>query len=196
MSHHLRFDSFNLFRRKRALALRAWIGFGLGLAGGAALALSVWQHNWGAPVVIHNAASDNVDSLRQSPALPQTGRYAVDVLRVLDGDTFEARVHVWPGVDLTTRVRLRSIDAPELKARCERELVRAEAAREALRQILDERDVSIWSIGPDKYFGRIVAEVSTRRTPDVSAALLGKGVVRRYAGGHRDGWCGTRASGA
>lgn len=126
---------------------------------------------------------------------PLAGRYAVEVLRVIDGDTFEARVHVWPGLELATRVRLRSIDAPELKARCAAERAGAEAARDALRDILDERDVSIWSIGPDKYFGRIVAEVSTRRTANVSAALLDKGVVRAYAGGHRDGWCDRKYSG-
>ena len=42
------------------------------------------------------------------------GTHAAEVLRVIDGDTFEARVHVWPGIDITTRVRLRGIDAPEL----------------------------------------------------------------------------------
>jgi endonuclease YncB( thermonuclease family) len=108
---------------------------------------------------------------------------------VIDGDTFEARVHVWPAFDLTTRVRLRSIDAPELKAHCEQEQTRAAAARDALRQILNERDVTISSVGPDKYYGRIVAEVSTRNTPDVSAAMLSKGVARSYSGGRRASWC-------
>ena len=32
-------------------------------------------------------------------------------------------------------------------------------------------------------------EASTRRTPDVSAALLQAGLVRRYAGGRREHWC-------
>jgi hypothetical protein len=34
----------------------------------------------------------------------------VEVLRVLDGDTFEARVHLWPGLTATTRVRLRKLE--------------------------------------------------------------------------------------
>jgi endonuclease YncB( thermonuclease family) len=41
-----------------------------------------------------------------------------DVIRILDGDTFEARARVWPGLDITTKVRLRGIDAPEMRARC------------------------------------------------------------------------------
>ena len=30
--------------------------------------------------------------------------HPADVLRVLDGDTFEARVRVWPGIEITTKV--------------------------------------------------------------------------------------------
>ncbi len=35
--------------------------------------------------------------------------HPAEVLRVFDGDTFEARVRVWPGMDITTRVRLRAM---------------------------------------------------------------------------------------
>ena len=58
--------------------------------------------------------------------------YPADVLRVIDGDTFEARVRVWPGLDVDTKVRLRGIDAAELHARCGDELAKAQAARAAL----------------------------------------------------------------
>lgn len=45
-----------------------------------------------------------------------TARYPAEVVQVIDGDTFEARVHLWPGLNVTTRVRLRGIDAPELES--------------------------------------------------------------------------------
>ena len=115
--------------------------------------------------------------------------HPAEVVRVIDGDTFEARVHLWPGLDITTRVRLRGIDAPEFKARCNEERVRAEAARDALRAILDQGEVGISRVTLDKYGGRVVADASTRATPDVSSALLSVGAARRYSGGHRDGWC-------
>ena len=35
---------------------------------------------------------------------PRLGHPA-EVLRVVDGDTFDARVHLWPGLDITTRRR-------------------------------------------------------------------------------------------
>jgi endonuclease YncB( thermonuclease family) len=116
--------------------------------------------------------------------------HPVEVLRVVDGDTFEARVHLWPGLDVTTRVRLRGVDAPEMKARCGEERIRAEAARDALRAILDQGEVGISQVTLDKYGGRVVADASTQATPNVSSALLDAGMARRYGGGHRGGWCG------
>ncbi|MBN8992555.1 MAG: thermonuclease family protein [Rhizobiales bacterium] len=116
-------------------------------------------------------------------------RFPVDVIRTVDGDTFEARVHLEPGLDLNTRVRLRSIDAPELKAACPEELQMAQAASAALRGLLGEGEVTISHIGPDKYRGRVVADVATGRTGNVSAALLAAGHARSYSGGHRSGWC-------
>ena len=115
--------------------------------------------------------------------------HPVEVLRVIDGDTFEARVHLWPGLTITTRVRLRGIDAPELKAACPEELRRAEAATDALRDLLRQGQVAIYNIGPDKFTGRVVADAATRRTNNVSAALLAAGHARSYGGGRRSGWC-------
>jgi endonuclease YncB( thermonuclease family) len=114
-----------------------------------------------------------------------------DVVRTIDGDTFEARVHLAPGQDVMTRVRLRGIDAPELKAACPEELRMAEAATVALRDLLRQGQVAIYNIGPDKYQGRVVADVATRQTSNVSAALISGGYVRSYNGGHRGGWCAS-----
>ena len=90
---------------------------------------------------------------------------------------------------MVTQVRLRGIDAPELKASCASELRMAEAATGALRALLGQGEVMIFNIGPDKYNGRVVADAGTARTPDVSAALLAAGLARRYDGGRRSGWC-------
>jgi endonuclease YncB( thermonuclease family) len=117
------------------------------------------------------------------------GAYGAEVLRVIDGDTFEARVHLWPGLAMTTRVRLRGIDAPELNARCPEERSKAVAARDALASMLDDGDLTVLRVGLDKYGGRVIADAATPRTPDVSAALRLRGLVRAYAGGRREGWC-------
>jgi endonuclease YncB( thermonuclease family) len=118
------------------------------------------------------------------------GSHAAEVLRVHDGDTFEARVHVWPGMQVTTKVRLRGIDAAEFNARCAEEYRLAQAARDVLQRLLMEGGVTIGQIGFDKYGGRVLATASTRTTPDISQALLKTGLVRAYEGGRRESWCG------
>ena len=146
------------------------------------------------PVTANRGPGESAPPVSQiangSPAGPTRMAHAAEVLKVIDGDTFEARVHLWPGLYTTTRVRLRGIDAPEMKARCAEERDRAEAAREALRAILAEGEVGIARVTLDKYGGRVVADASTSATPDVSAAMLQSGLARRYDGGRRQGWCG------
>lgn len=160
--------------------------FVAGLAAGATLA----------PALSSRKAVANTAPARSAPVESGSSEYPVvrashpvQVVRVLDGDTFEARVHVWPGIDITTKVRLRGIDAPEIHARCDHEQARAQAAREALVAMLAEGGVGISRVTPDKYGGRVVADASTRKTADVSTALLRAGVVRSYGGGRRQSWC-------
>ena len=132
------------------------------------------------------AATDTPIAHRLDPAII----YPAEVLRIIDGDTFEARVRVWPGLEVDTKVRLRGVDAAELHARCAAELAQAEAARTALQNILDEGGVTVSRVGVDKYGGRIDATIATRRTADVSMALLNGGFARSYDGGKRGTWCG------
>jgi endonuclease YncB( thermonuclease family) len=98
-------------------------------------------------------------------------------------------VSVWPGIAITTLVRLRGIDTPELRARCPEERTKAEAARAALGKILAEGGVEISRVSLDKFGGRVDADISTRLTPDVSAALLRAGLARNYNGGRRESRC-------
>ena len=118
----------------------------------------------------------------------EAGRHRADVLYALDGDTFDARVNLPSEGEVTVRVRLRGIDAPEMKGACPKEQKLAEASTRALRVMLREGEVTLFNVGPDKY-GRIVADVATARTPNVSSALIAAGHGRRYDGGHRGGWC-------
>jgi endonuclease YncB( thermonuclease family) len=99
-------------------------------------------------------------------------------------------VRVWPGLDITTKVRLRGIDAPELKAHCTDERMRAEASRDALSALLARGRIAVIDVHLDKYGGRVVAAAAARDTPDIAAAMLAAGHVRRYAGGRRESWCG------
>ncbi len=191
------FDRINTYRgrarypgapwRRRFSAALPWI-FILGVAAATLLPLRQWVH-WPVSLSPHE-----IQAARDAETVWKTTgnsgvRHPVDVLRTIDGDTFEARVHLSPGLEPTTRIRLRGVDAPEKKAACAQELELAEAAGAALRGLLGEGGVTIYNIGPDKYNGRVVADVATRRTDNVSAALLAAGHARGYRGGHRNSWC-------
>lgn len=141
----------------------------------------------GIPALSHGVAS--APETAPVRPLPSNAGYPAQVIRVIDGDTFEVRVALWPGLDITTRVRLRGIDAPELRARCAAERVKAVAARDALASLLAQGRVGISRVGQDKYGGRVDADVSTSRTASVSEALFAGGYARRYGGGRRAGWC-------
>ncbi|MCA6123395.1 thermonuclease family protein [Bradyrhizobium sp. WSM 1704] len=160
-----------------------WV-FVLGIAARSMLPIRQWVH-W--PSHWPGGRSQDTDVIWQR-AGTSNARLPIDVIRTIDGDTFDARVHLPQGEDVTARVRLRGIDAPELKASCARELRMAEAATSALRDLLRQGDVAIYNIGPDKY-GRVLADVATKRTDSVSAAMLAAGQARAYNGGHRFGWC-------
>jgi endonuclease YncB( thermonuclease family) len=163
--------------------------FTAGCVAGGLIVLTVQSRP--APASVPSASTDARPIA--TPASVRGGTHPADVLRVIDGDTFEARVHVWPGLDITTKIRLRGIDAAELKAHCPAERAMAEAARDALRDMLAEGMVGISAVTPDKYGGRVVADAATRSVASVSAALQAKGLARSYGGRHRRGWCDEAA---
>jgi endonuclease YncB( thermonuclease family) len=187
------YERMNAYRPSRRGPWRRWFSaalpwvFVVCVAAGTMLPVRDWVRRWLPNSADSQAARDA--EMVWKRAGNSDMRHPVDVIRTIDGDTFEARVHLEPGLDLNTRVRLRGIDAPELKAACPQELQMAEAATGALRAMLGEGDVRIFNIGPDKYSGRIVADVTTRRTGNVSTAMLAGGHARSYGGGHRNGWC-------
>ena len=91
-------------------------------------------------------------------------------------------------------MRLRGIDAPELRARCDDERAQALAARDGLVRLLAPGAVGVARVGQDKYGGRVDADVSTAETADVAEALLAGGFARAYFGGRRGAGAGDDAS--
>ena len=121
---------------------------------------------------------------------PFPGPVEALVVRVLDGDTLVADARVWPGQTIRVNVRIRGIDAPEMKSRCRHEHLAAEKAREALSTMLGEGMIRISNIAGAKYYGRVLADVETPSGVSVAPALLSAALVRPYKGGRRKGWCG------
>lgn len=116
------------------------------------------------------------------------GPVRADVLEVVDGDTLRVRAHIWLGQTIELLVRIRGIDAPELRGRCGDERALAAAARRALGLSLAGSEVTLQDIEADKYHGRVVADVGGPGA-DLADALRRSGLVRDYAGGRRLPWC-------
>lgn len=116
------------------------------------------------------------------------GPVAAMVERVVDGDTLAIRAKVWLGQEIVVLVRLRGIDAPELRGDCPGEIAQAGSAAAALASYVGAGPVTLRRIEGDKYFGRVVADVGAPQG-DLAARMLQAGLVRSYEGGKRAQWC-------
>jgi endonuclease YncB( thermonuclease family) len=114
------------------------------------------------------------------------GPVEATLLRVIDGDTVEVRAHLWLGLEMTTRVRLSDVDAPELDGACPVERDLAELARVFLASQLGQA-VVLQDIRRDKYGGRVVARVLNQYGQDVARLLLAERLALPATA--RPGWC-------
>ena len=133
------------------------------------------------------------------PALagePLAGPVPAVVVAVVDGDTLKVRARIWLGQELTTRVRLAGIDAPEARSDCPRERALAARARAFLSARLRPAgagvpaQVQLHDIRNGKYAGRVLARVESAAGLDLGRALLDAGLAHAYDGRRRAPWCG------
>ena len=109
---------------------------------------------------------------------------------VYDGDTFTGQVILSPDILVDVRVRLRNIDTPEIKRRCEADKKMAKQARQVLRDLIPRGTiVDLQKTKDDKYLGRIDANVILPDGRDVATILIKQGLGRLYKGGKRQTWC-------
>lgn len=118
--------------------------------------------------------------LTVAPAAAET------ITRVVDGDTVRIGAE---------RVRLRGIDAPELhNATCRAERRKAIAAKDALADLVDGKDVTVDRVGTD-VFGRTLAVLRIDGW-DVGSRLVAAGHALPWRPGQADKkarkqvWCG------
>ena len=118
------------------------------------------------------------------------GPYVADVVRVYDGDTLTAHIHIFPGMTYKRSVRLYGIDTPEIRGKCVAEKVKAIEARDALIELIGDDRIVLVNVIEGKYAGRVVAEVLTGEGVSVGRTLIELGLARPYDGkGRRQSWC-------
>ncbi len=118
-------------------------------------------------------------------------RFHAVVERCHDGDTCRVALPDLPDVFATMGVRLRGIDAAELRgAQCPLEKCLALDARDALVSIVVGRNATLVDCAPDKYF-RLLCDVSVDGD-DVGGKLLRGGYAVPYNGrGAKHNWCAS-----
>lgn len=110
------------------------------------------------------------------------------VISAVDGDTLRVRCPLWPGVVAEENVRVRGLDTPELRGKCEEEKAMAQQAKR-LAEDLDK--VELTNISRDKY-GRILADVYFERDGQKlswAEFMVAMELGRPYEGGKRQPWC-------
>lgn len=108
--------------------------------------------------------------------------------RIVDGDTFRATCHPWPGWSKEAAVRILEIDTPERgwRAKCDAEAELAEQATAAAVELLSGT-VQLAIEGRDN-FGRLLAGVILPDGRDYGREMLRRGLAAPYAE-HEKGWC-------
>lgn len=109
------------------------------------------------------------------------GPVNAEVLRVVDGDTLLVAARPWPQQIVEVYVRLRDIDAPELKSNCDAIHNAGEKAKAQLAKLVSDGNIRLTRISGDKYFGRVLAEVALQDGRNPAQELLSGGYVAAYA---------------
>ena len=139
---------------------------------------------------------------------PLTTVYLAQVLRVLDGDTFEAAVVIWPDVVVTKKFRVAGIDTPESRPATkdylgqqrseyarQREREAAAEAKAVAEKLLLKGLVMVKHVGQDKYGRELVDVFVTDDRPgheddmvSLGAVLIERGLAVPYLGGRKKTW--------
>lgn len=112
--------------------------------------------------------------------------------RTIDGDTFTVNISGMPGIfGKDIPVRIRGIDAGDVKAKDDCEAKMAVAAATRLHKLLAHAQrIDLSNIDRDKYF-RILADVKINGAVDIGSFFTENGWAVRYDGGSKKAadWC-------
>ena len=120
-----------------------------------------------------------------------SGPYGASVVRVIDADTLELAVDVWPGQVVTVAVRVLGIDTPEVRRPdCEAERALGRRASALVRGLAPPASrVALLDVQEGKYAGRVVGTIAVDGE-SLADALIEAQLARPYNGrGPRPEWC-------
>lgn len=123
-----------------------------------------------------------------------SGPISGTLTKIVDGDTLGVIITPWLYTSVRTNVRIAGIDTPEIRRpKCPEERALGHLAVEHVTQMLGSIDsapsLTLANIVPDKFGGRIVAQVTTANGVDIAQSLLDAALAQPYDGGTKPVWC-------
>lgn len=116
------------------------------------------------------------------------GPFPFELVEVIDGDTFRARLDIWLGQSVTVKVRLKGVDTPEMNGKCAAEKKLARQAKAFAENWLRKNQVQLVNVHYGTYAGRVLATAQIKNGDNLSAALLAENLAKPYRG-RRAQWC-------
>ena len=112
-----------------------------------------------------------------------------EVTSIYDGDTLRVNIPNWPAiVGSRIPVRVKGIDAPEMRGKCTREITLARQAKQAaVAMVRAGKKIELRNLQRDKYF-RLLADVYVD-DKSLADTLLKAGLAYAYQGGTKKSWC-------
>ena len=114
--------------------------------------------------------------------------FPFELVEVIDGDTFRARVDIWLGQTVTVKVRLQGVDTPEMNGKCAAEKKLARQAKAFAENWLRKNQAQLTNVHYGTYAGRVLATAQIVNGDSLSAALLSENLAKPYRG-RRAQWC-------
>jgi endonuclease YncB( thermonuclease family) len=111
------------------------------------------------------------------------------VRTIYDGDTFRVNISGWPAVvGESIPIRIKGIDTPEMRGKCQSEKDAARAAKQfSVARLREGRVIELKAIERDKYF-RLLAEVWIDGV-SLGGQLIHAGFAVPYGGSTKVAWC-------
>jgi micrococcal nuclease len=118
-----------------------------------------------------------------------SGPYSAELVRVIDGDTYELIINVWPEVEIHTNLRLLGVDTPELSSKQPCEVALALDAKAYVTDLFGHAGtIYVVAAGTDKYGGRFLGGLQLDGR-DLASQLILAGKAHPYNGGKKQRWC-------
>lgn len=116
------------------------------------------------------------------------GPYKAELVRVVDGDTIDVTIELWPGLTQRARIRLEGVNTPEKRTRLQCEKTAGIAATEFAQAFVEQGAITVDGVRNGKFAGRVLGSVFVDGN-SLADALLVSGHARVYTGGKREPWC-------